>query len=180
MLPALFGLDVGHLLEHLQHRSANPYSFENTLVISEDVGAEPGAAAVIGALVGSRADVTGRTSLHTAALLFKWYGLRVAARLPRLARAGRALKGLEPSDFYVSHIAVLPGHRRQGAGRELLLAGESRARQQRARRCVLDVEMHNEAAQSFYARLGYRTASLLIVDLGRGGVFTFRRLIKGF
>jgi ribosomal protein S18 acetylase RimI-like enzyme len=175
MLPALFGPAVGHLLEYLQHQSANPYCRENTLVTTE---APEGP--VIGALVGSRAEVTRRANLHTAALLFKWYGPRVLIRFARLARAGVALRDLDQSDFYLSHIAVLPEHRGRGAGRELLLAGEARARQQGARRCVLDVEEHNDGALSFYARLEYRRTSILTIDLGRGGVFTFQRLARCF
>jgi len=176
MLPALFGAEIGRLLEYLQHQSANPYSRENTLVVT----GETAEGLVVGALVGSRVEDTRRSNLRTAALLLRWYGPRVFSHFPRLARAGFALRDLEQADYYLSHIAVLPEHRGRGAGRELLLAGEARARQQGARRCVLDVEEHNEGALSFYARLGYRRSSILTIDLGRGGVFTFQRLAKCF
>jgi ribosomal-protein-alanine N-acetyltransferase len=103
----------------------------------------------------------------------------VVARLPRLARAGAALAGLETDDFYLSHIAILSRYRGQGAGRELLAATESRARQQGASRIVLDVEEHNDGARAFYSRLGYRDVSVIRIHLGRGGVFSFLRLTKG-
>jgi ribosomal protein S18 acetylase RimI-like enzyme len=175
MLPALFGDNVKALLSHLQTAPSNPYSSENTLVIFDETRSP----AVVGALVGSLARVTRRTNLHTAALLFGWYGSGVVARFPRLARAGKALDGLEPDDFYLSHIAILPEHRGRGIGRELFFAGEEHARQQGAHRLVLDVEEHNEGARSFYARLGYRPASVIRINLGRRGVFSFLRSIKG-
>jgi ribosomal protein S18 acetylase RimI-like enzyme len=174
MLPALFGAGTGRLLEYLQHQPANPYCRENTLVVTGESPQGP----VVGALVGSCAETARRTNLRTAALLLKWYGPGVLARFPRLARAGRALQDLDRSDFYISHIAVLPGHRGRGTGTRLLLAGEAHARRQGAGCCVLDVEEHNERAQAFYARLEYRRASVLTIDLGRGGVFIFQRLVK--
>jgi ribosomal protein S18 acetylase RimI-like enzyme len=174
MLPALFGDNVRALISHLQAAPSNPYSSENTLVILD----ESRSPAVVGALVGSIARVIRRTNLHTAALLFRWYGPGCVARFPSLARAGKALDGLEPDDYYLSHIAVLPEHRGRGTGRELLHAGEEHARQQGAHRLVLDVEEHNEGARSFYTRLDYRPASVVRIDLGRRGVFSFVRLIK--
>ncbi len=174
MLPALFGDDVKALIRHLQTLSSNPYSAENTLVIID----EPRSPAVVGALVGSLARVIRRTNMRTAAHLFRWYGPAVVARFPMLARAGKALEALEPEDYYLSHIAVLPEHRGKGFGRELLMAGEKQARQQGARRLILDVEEHNEAARSFYTRLEYHAASVIRIDLARRGVFSFRRLLK--
>jgi ribosomal protein S18 acetylase RimI-like enzyme len=176
MLSALFGRNVQTLLRHLQAEQANPYSSGNTLVIAKEA---PSPAAVVGALVGSLARAGRRTNLHTAALLFRWSGLGVLARLPGLARAGKALEGLKPDDFYLSHIAVLPEYRGHGVGRELLLAGEEHARKRGAHRVVLDVEEHNEGARAFYARLDYRTASVIRVNLGRRGVFSFLRVVKG-
>ena len=175
LLTELFGAEVRLLLSHLQSKPSNPYSSANTVVIADDASPP----SVVGALVGSRADAAHRSNLHTAALLFGWYGPGVVARFVRLARAGRALEGLEPSDFYLSHIAVLPAHRGRGAGGELLRAGEERARQQGARRLVLDVEENNDRARSFYARMEYRPLSVIRIDLGRRGAFSFLRLNKG-
>jgi ribosomal protein S18 acetylase RimI-like enzyme len=174
MLPALFGGNVRALLERLQIETANPYSATNTLVIIRD---SPGAP-VVGAMVGSLVGTARRSNIHTAWLLARWYGPAVIARLPLLTRAGKAIEGMAGDDFYVSHIAVMPDSQRRGVGRELLLSGENRARENGARRIVLDVEEHNETARAFYARLGYRPLSPVRVDLGRIA-FCFLRLFKG-
>ena len=180
MLPALFGDNVKALISHLQTIPSNPYSAENTLVIIDEARSPPVVGAlVVGALVGSLARVIRRTNTRTAAHLFRWYGPGLVARFPALARAGKALDALESEDYYLSHIAVLPEHRGRGMGKELLLAGEEHARQQGAQRLVLDVEEHNEGARSFYERLAYRRASIISIDLGRRGAFSFLRMVKG-
>jgi ribosomal protein S18 acetylase RimI-like enzyme len=172
LLPALFGPRVKDLVASLQASRRNPYAGGNTLVVVGDTGA------VVGALVGSRADAARRSELPTAALLLRWYGPAVLGRLPRLGRAGKALADLAPDDYYLSHIAVLPAWQGRGTGRDVLRAGEERARQQGARRVVLDVEEHNDRARAFYAREGYEQASRVLIDLGKSGAFAFRRLAK--
>jgi len=178
MLPALFGPRVGSLLGWLLSRRGNPYGAEHTLVVTE-APAGGATAPVIGAMVGAAAAATRAASLRTAGLLARWYGPAVIARLPRLARAGRAVEPLGADDFYLSHIAVLPAHRGRGAGAVLLRAAEDRARKDGCRRLVLDVEEHNGGARAFYARMGYGGGSALRVDLGRRGTFSFLRIWRG-
>ena len=175
LLTALFGAEVCLLLTHLQSKPSNPYSSSNILVIADQTMSP----SIVGALVGSRMDEARRSNLRAAALLFRWYGSAVITRFSRLARAGRVLEGLGPADFYLSHIAVLPERRGRGAGRDLLRAGEQRARKQGATRLVLDVEAGNGGARSFYDRLDYRLLSVVRIDLGRRGTFSFLRLCKG-
>ncbi len=172
LLPALFGEAVSALICRLQSRTANPYSSDKTLVIAEETGGP------IGAMVGSTAAETRAEELGTAALLFGWYGLGALALFPRLARAGKALKGLKPDDFYLSNIAVAPKHRGLGAGRALLSAGEAEAARRSSPQMVLDVEEANEDALAFYGRAGYRFTSRVAIDLGRDGSFRFLRLAK--
>ena len=171
MIPALFGSGARALLSHLQTEAANPYSGDNALVIVDE-------SAVVGALVGSTVRTTRDAQLHTAALLLKWYGPGFVARIRNLTRAGRAMVDLRPDDFYLSHIAVLPGKRGHGAGRELLHAGEQKAAAAGAHAVALDVDVHNERARSFYEGQGYRPASAVTIYLGSRGTFSFSRLIK--
>ena len=183
LLPALFGPRVKSLLEWLLPRPGNPYSRSNTLVIEEDVAAPaglsgPAGSNVIGAMVGSLIAAARGSNLRTAGYLARWYGPAVIARLPRLARAGGAVESLARDDFYLSHIAVLPGCRGRGAGAQLLRASEDRARGLGARRLVLDVEEHNAGARAFYARMGYGQVSVVRIDLGGHGLFSFLRLAR--
>jgi len=175
MLTSLFGPSVKSLLMYLQAKSGNPYSSTHTLVIAHEAGSR----STVGAMVGSLTAATRSANLRTAGHLFRWYGPAVIARLPGLVRAGRALDGLELDDFYLSHIAVVPEHRRCGAGAQLLRAAEEHARKLGSRRVVLDVDERNEGARVFYARLDYRPVSVVRIDLGGKGVFSFLRLSNG-
>jgi ribosomal protein S18 acetylase RimI-like enzyme len=171
MLPAMFGPAVGTLLSWLIQRPANAYSAANILVIADASGA-------IGAMVGSLRAAMHNENLPTAGLLLAWYGPRVIARYPRLARAGRVLRSLGNDDFYLSHIAVLPSRRGHGEGGRLLRGAEERARALGARRIVLDVARDNDGARPFYARMGYEEDSLVRIELGRHGAFSFQRLTR--
>jgi ribosomal protein S18 acetylase RimI-like enzyme len=176
LLPALFGAEVKALLSHLQTAVANPYSAENTLVAVQ--AADPGPTAVVGALVGSLAGAGRNTHLHTALLLFRWYGLEAFARFARLARAGKALDDLEVHDLYISHIAVLDRLRGGGVGSRLLLAAPEEPRNAGARRLVLDVDEQNEGARAFYAHMDFQQSSVVRIDLGARGQFRFLRLVR--
>ncbi len=61
----------------------------------------------------------------------------------------------------VVSLGVLPGHRRQGIGAELMRQAEEFMRDKGARVMLLEVGVHNEAAIAFYERLGYETDGLL-------------------
>ena len=172
LLPALFGPRALELIRHLQSAGPNPYSADKTLVTAEEGGA------ALGALVGALARTTRSEEPRTALALLAWYGPSAFLRLPVLARAGLALAGLDLDDFYLSHLAVSPQWRGEGAGRALLEAGEARAALLGSRTLVLDVETGNEGALAFYGRLGYRRASNFRIGLGRRGSFGFHRMAK--
>lgn len=55
----------------------------------------------------------------------------------------------------LQRIAVVSGRRRTGLGRDLLDAAIAHAREQGARRMLLEVREDNEAAQALYARAGF-------------------------
>lgn len=172
-LPALFGPRVRDLLEYLQGLPANPYSAVHTLVAAVEADG-PAVAAAVGSLVR---DIRG-SGMKTALQLARWYGPSVLGLLPRLARAGRSLQQLARSDFYLSHIAVLPERQGAGIGARLLRAMEDRARRLGSARLVLDVDEHNGGARAFYDRRGYREDSAIRIDLGRLGIFGLLRLSR--
>ena len=63
--------------------------------------------------------------------------------------------GLEPTDFYISLVAVEENHRRQGIGGRLIRNALSLAADSGCERIVLDVRENNRAAISLYGKLGF-------------------------
>ncbi|KAL4439267.1 hypothetical protein ABPG77_004169 [Micractinium sp. CCAP 211/92] len=74
----------------------------------------------------------------------------------------------KPRRVYVSNIAVLPQHRRQGVGTLLLQTCERQARLWRQDSLWLHVELKNDDALRLYQRLGY-------TEVGRDPMFTPNR-----
>lgn len=58
-------------------------------------------------------------------------------------------------EFYIDSLAVLPQHRRQGIGRQLMLAQMERGRNLGLTRQTLLVDPDNPSAQQLYAALGF-------------------------
>jgi ribosomal protein S18 acetylase RimI-like enzyme len=61
----------------------------------------------------------------------------------------------------VVSIGVIPGYRRKGIGKELMALGEEIMRGKGAKVMKLEVSVKNEAAITFYRRLGYEMDGLL-------------------
>ncbi len=97
-----------------------------------------------GAMLATARALWGRVSLRQLATMARrgWQLQRISPRVPR-------------GDYYIAHLAVLPGARRQGIGAHLLGQAERIARQEGCRRCSLDVFIENEAARRLYQRTGY-------------------------
>ena len=171
LIPALFPGGPRTTLTYLASRPRNPFSYEHALVV--DLRGR-----VVGVAVGSMIRHMHAERLSTALLVARHYGLRVPARLIRLARAGAATGGLSDEDFYLNNIAVSPAVQGRGHGTRLLryLEGELRARG--AKRVFLDVDSANAGAALFYASLGYREERSVSISLDRRRCFEYRRLWK--
>jgi ribosomal protein S18 acetylase RimI-like enzyme len=78
---------------------------------------------------------------------------------PRAARriqlAGTTLLKPQPTDFYLSRIAVHPRHRNQGVGARLLDQVLAEAARANATQCVLEVAPEAGAAIALYRRYGF-------------------------
>ena len=70
--------------------------------------------------------------------------------------AGFALWRVAADEAELLTIAVRPSHRRQGAGRRLLMAAIDHVRSAGARSLFLEVGMDNGAARSLYDTAGFR------------------------
>ncbi|MEM8806515.1 MAG: GNAT family N-acetyltransferase [Cyanobacteria bacterium P01_G01_bin.38] len=62
----------------------------------------------------------------------------------------------QPRRPYLANLAVHPGHRRQGIGRDLLLTGENIVRNWGFQSLSLHVAADNHAAYRLYTELGYQ------------------------
>ncbi|MCA1652891.1 MAG: GNAT family N-acetyltransferase [Sphingomicrobium sp.] len=73
----------------------------------------------------------------------------------RMEMAGRTLMRLEPSDFYLSRIAVSAGEAGSGAADQLMRYCEECARAAGSTRIALEVESGNDRALAFYRKKGF-------------------------
>ncbi len=81
------------------------------------------------------------------------------------ARDRRRLAGFAIMDFYDVHahlslLAVQPGYRRQGVGRQLVQWLEASARTAGTFTVQLELRASNDGARAFYERLGYRESGV--------------------
>jgi len=121
-----------------------------------------------------------KATVQLALAVAKCFGWRAAIGLAwrgfPLAFEGDA----EAGEYYVSTLAVAPGHRKRGVGRALLEDAERRARDLNISTCSLSVMLHNTGAFRFYQRVGYRVDRKVISRLRAPGVqySGFHRMIK--
>jgi ribosomal-protein-alanine N-acetyltransferase len=77
-----------------------------------------------------------------------------------VARIGEQAVGyvgvwLVAGEGHITNVAVHPGFRQRGIGRQLMLAIEQLAKERRAQRMTLEVRRSNAVAQGLYRQLGY-------------------------
>lgn len=72
-----------------------------------------------------------------------------------MALAGFALFRVAGGEAEVLTLAVVPGARRQGHARRLLVQGLAQARARGAERCFLEVAETNDAARALYCAAGF-------------------------
>jgi ribosomal protein S18 acetylase RimI-like enzyme len=75
------------------------------------------------------------------------------------------MAGYEGHRGWINYLAVHPNQQRQGLGRELMAAAESRLLARRCPKINLQVRASNAKAVAFYERLGYTTDD--VVSLGK-------------
>ena len=95
----------------------------------------------------------------------------------RLRLAADTMIAVEPTDFYLSRIAVSAGSRRAGVARRLMRKLEDAARQRGSARIVLEVSPVHVAACAMYASCGYRVfAEAETIDPSSGRELTYQHL----
>ena len=97
----------------------------------------------------------------------------------RVQLASRAQMVVQPSDYYLSRLAVGTGQRRCGFGRRLLTQFEAEATQRGCIRLVLEVSADNAAAIGFYENYGFtRTSAFRVVDDQSGRALEYIHMAK--
>jgi ribosomal protein S18 acetylase RimI-like enzyme len=82
---------------------------------------------------------------------------------------------VNPGEYYLANMAVLPDYRRQGLGRMLLADAEARATELGCTRLALDVEAENAEAVRLYERYGFIREEHNLQVMGK---FEFLRFSK--
>jgi ribosomal protein S18 acetylase RimI-like enzyme len=77
---------------------------------------------------------------------------------------GSAIATFDGWRAYIYHVAVAPDDRKQGLGRELMVAAEDYLRQAGARRVYIEVDQENTAGLALAAMLGYLPEGEIVLE----------------
>jgi len=88
--------------------------------------------------------------------LWRVYGFSGGVKLIWNSMVALNSRETKKDEFYITHIAVHPDHRRLGVAHELMEWAESLAKQNGSRKCSLVVDIDNTAAYALYQSLGYQ------------------------
>jgi ribosomal protein S18 acetylase RimI-like enzyme len=148
----LFGgvqLSAEEILEGLFLLNDNRFSWQKT-----DVAEWEGNPA--GILISFAGREFTRRELSIGLGLLRLCGVMSVMRLSM--RALSVANGIETlkDEYYLAHIAVLPGYQGRGIGSSLLKYAETKARKAGQGKCSLIVDLENPDAQRLYERWGYQ------------------------
>lgn len=177
MADYLFGADSAQqareMLQRLFRVKSNRFSYQFTQV-----------ATLSGEVTGLAVAYSGRV-MKALELPMAWHLLRAGgivgfARFIRRALPMFSVKETENDQYFISNIAVLPAHQRQGIGQQLLAQAEQTARAQGFNQIALTVDVENEHALSLYLRTGFSVMNTVEIKalarrIGYGG---FHRMLK--
>ncbi len=104
----------------------------------------------------------------------KWAFLK---RVKDLQWSDQVLGKMDEETYYISNLALYPEYRNQGLGAELLVHGETMARQSGARKLDVDAELNNDGAVRFYRRFNMKDIESKHTEID-GEKFDFVRLSK--
>jgi ribosomal protein S18 acetylase RimI-like enzyme len=170
LFPNIYGNGAKTVMQRLFCQRRNLFSFEHTYFA--EVGGNR-----TGMLLGYDWNVKGRESWRTGLLLLEQMKLDFLRRLPTLLKLEGLIGVVNHGEFYISNVAIYPEFRAQSIGTKLILDVEKGAKERRATKAALDVEVGNVGAIKLYSRLGYSITGECLVRL-RGRLFHFFRMCK--
>jgi len=116
---------------------------------------------------------------NTGWLMMKILGFDFLRQLPAFISSISGSGRLEKGGDYISNIAVYPDFRGRKIGKALMLKAEELARESKAKKLALDVEVDNEVAITVYKKLGYTIEREHEIEL-EGKKYRFYRMVKPF
>jgi ribosomal protein S18 acetylase RimI-like enzyme len=155
-LPYLFGNDFEQVVQRLFRTRRSLYSHEHVRIVEVE-------GSVKGMLLAYTYDQMRAEMARSGSGFLRSAGLGFLFRLPAMLfrsvfhrrPAGPRPSWVNPGEYYLANMAVLPEYRRQGLGRMLLADAETRAKELGCTRLALDVEAENTAAVRLYERYGF-------------------------
>ncbi len=171
LLPAVYGPNAGRVLRRLHRHPNNLFSCENALY-AELSGKNAGM------ILAYDRRTMRKQNLRTGFLLLREMKWGIVPGAPALIRSSRAVGQVKDGEFYISNVAVYPGHQSAGIGTRLIGEAEILALKSGASCLTLDVEADNLSAIRLYLRLGYVTVSESQVRIGRDHALRFYRMRK--
>jgi ribosomal protein S18 acetylase RimI-like enzyme len=135
-------------IDHFFGLPRNRFSFDTAWVVT-------GNGAITGILVAFPGREYARRTAVIGYQLWRAYGFVKGIQLIFRSFQMANDKETEKDEFYISHIAVAPGSRRKGFGRELLRWADQLARENQFTKCSLLVEIGNAPAKTLYETSGF-------------------------
>ncbi len=168
-LPALFGPGISRAVELLAAGRGTLFSHEHAWIAEEGASAR-------GMLLGYSGAVKKAQDPLTGFALVRLLKLEMLRRLGPLLKMQSTIGRIAGDEYYISNVAVFPGHRGRGIGEKLIAAALDEAGRAGSRSVVLDVETDNPDAQRLYERLGFRVVGETPSVALAGHVFSLRRM----
>ncbi len=148
LLVAIFDTRTEGLLAHLYAQPNNLYSYANSCFLQVD-------GKKVGILLAYSQTTEQNQQQNTSRLMSEYLGFGYYRRLLRMSNAHRAMGSLEPNEYLISNIAIIPEFRNRGLGGILIQEAVRRARHEGCSRIVLDVMPSNTAAIRLYEKSGF-------------------------
>ena len=170
-MTAVFGPGIAHALEEMAAGRGTLFSHEHAWIAEEE-------GQVRGMILCYSGAVKAWQDPRTGLALLRLLGMDMIRRLGTLLSMQSSIGRIGRDEYYISNVAVFPGHRGKGIGARLIECAAGEAALAGARAVVLDVETDNPDARRLYERLGFLCARETPPVVLGGRTFAFARMSR--
>lgn len=179
-LPYLFGKNFERVVQKQFRIRRSLFSFEHVRIVETE-------GKVAGMLLAYTFDQMRAEIARWGTGFLGSVGLGFLVRLPVMLfhaifqrrDSGPRPSWVNPGEYYLANMAVLPEYRRQGLGRMLLADAEARAKELGCTSLALDVEAENLAAVRLYERYGFIREEHNLQVMGKFEFLRFSKPVQG-